>query len=140
MNVCRMNEQVGEKKNMSALEKKTDVLWQIDQILLDLGIPDHLLGFGYLQTAIMLCLLDPAAVHGITTFLYPAVARCHDTRPQLVERTMRHAIECGWVRCDLQMQEKYFGGKVDPRRCKPTNSEFIARVANIIRWRRLDVS
>ena len=56
MNVCRMSEQIGEKRNMSALEKKTDVLWRIDQVLSDLGIPDHLRGFDYLQTAIEVCL------------------------------------------------------------------------------------
>ena len=138
MNVCRMSEQIGEKRNMSALEKKTDVLWRIDQVLSDLGIPDHLRGFDYLQTAIEVCLQNPEAVHNMTVFLYPAEAVCYDTQPNLVERSIRHAIECGWARCDLQMQEKYFGGKVDPRRCKPKNSKFIARSANIVRWQSLE--
>jgi two-component system response regulator (stage 0 sporulation protein A) len=119
---------------MSALEKKADILWRIDQVLCDLGIPDNLRGFDYLQTAIEVSLQNPDAIHSMTIFLYPVVAVCYDTRPDLVERSMRHAIECGWSRCDLRMQEKYFGGKVDPKRCKPKNSEFIARVANIVRW------
>ena len=163
--------QVGEKRNMSALEKKVDALLQfctaeteeergkyhlslrqlmtvreptgfgsqelhdqIDKVLLDLGVPDHLLGYGYLHTAIAMALEDPELVRQTTYVLYPAVAKCHGTHPNRIERDIRHAIECGWMRCDLQMQEKYFGGKVDPRRCKPKNSEFIARVANVIRW------
>ena len=105
----------------------------IDRALSDLGIPDHLLGYGYLQTAIVLALEDSEMIHNVTCCLYPSVARRHDTRPQLVERSIRHAIECGWTRCDLRMQERYFGGKVDPDRCKPTNTEFIARIANVIR-------
>ena len=106
---------------------------RIDKVLSDLGIPDHLRGHEYLLTAIEMSLEDPEAVHNVTYGLYPAVAGHHNTRPQLVERAIRHAIECGWTRCDLDMQERYFGGKVDPNRCKPTNSEFIARVCNILR-------
>ena len=159
---------MGEKRNMSALERKVEALLQfctadceqtrgkyhlrlqqlmaqqeprnpldtldpIDRALADLGIPDHLLGYRYLQTAIALCLEDPQKVYSMTCELYPAVAHRHDTRAQLVERSMRHAIECGWVRCDLAMHQRYFGGKVDPNRCKPTNAEFIARICNIIR-------
>ena len=140
MNVCSMCDQVGEKRNMSALEQQADTLRLIDQMLLDLGIPDNLRGFDYLRTAIEVCLQEPEAIHNMTTFLYPAVARCYGTQPHRVERTMRHAIQCGWTRCDLTMQEKYFGGKVDPNRCKPKNSEFIARATNIIRWRQPDIS
>lgn len=162
------NEQVGEKRNMSALEKKVDALLrfctaeseevrsryhmglrqlmtadtadtqtdngqQIDRVLLDMGIPDHLLGYGYLQTAIELSLRDPSMIRNVTYGLYPTIAERYNTRPQLVERAIRHAIGCGWARCDLRMQERYFGGKVDPSRSKPTNIEFVARICNIIR-------
>ena len=163
----RMYGQVGEKRNMSALEMKVDALMQfctaeseetrrkyhiglrqlmaaqdaagigsrqqrIDNALADLGIPDHLLGYRYLQTALELSLEDPQLIYSMTYGLYPAVALRHNTRPQLVERGIRHAVQCGWSRCDLEMQEKYFGGKVNPDRCKPTNTEFIARLTNII--------
>ena len=163
----RMYGQVGEKRNMSALEMKVDALMQfctaeseetrrkyhiglrqlmaardaagkgsrqqlIDNALADLGIPDHLYGYRYLQTAIELSLEDPQLIYSMTCGLYPAVALRHNTRPQLVERGIRHAVQCGWSRCDLEMQEKYFGGKVNPDRCKPTNTEFIARLTNII--------
>lgn len=165
----RMYGQVGEKRNMSALEKKVDALLQfctaqteedrgryhlhlqnlmntqdslpltaeiqkrIDKMLADLGIPDHLYGYRYLLTAIDLCLEEPLRIHCITCEVYPAVALRHGTNAAAVERGIRHAIECGWTRCSLEMQEKYFGGKVNPERCKPTNSEFIARVTNLLR-------
>ena len=115
------------------MQNPLDALDPIDRALADLGIPDHLLGYGYLQTAIALCLEDPMMIYNVTYVLYPMVARRHDTRAQLVERSMRNAIECGWLRCDLDMQRRYFGEKVNPDRCKPTNVEFIARICNIIR-------
>lgn len=159
-------ESVGEKRNMSALEKKVDALlhycaaetetarnvcrrqlkaligveeehWWIhpdpvDGALADMGIPDHLLGYEYIQSAVRLAMQDKTMIHDMTYRLYPAVAELHNTRPQLVERGIRHAIECGWVRCDLDMQQRYFGGKIDPRRSKPTNAQFIARLCNVI--------
>ena len=159
--------QIGEKRNMSALEKKVDALLlfctadtrkarreyhvhlqqlaklrsssayrirqQIDKALSDLGIPDHLLGYDYLQTAIELSLEDPQIMYNVTYGLYPAVALRLHTDPAAVERGIRHAIECGWRRCNLEMQERYFGGKINPNRCKPTNREFIARITNLLR-------
>ena len=167
MNAYVCMKQVGEKRNMSALEKKVDALllyctadteeekeiyykglcrlvlgpypeaqhsrrMQIDRFLKDMGIRDNLLGYEYLQTAIELALEDPNKIHRLTTVLYADVARRHDTHPQLVERSIRHAIETGWRRCDLEMQQQYFGETVDSIRCKPTNGAFIARVCNLI--------
>lgn len=106
---------------------------RIDRILADLGIPDHLTGYTYLLTAIEICLQNPEALRKVTAFLYPAVAQCHATTYHVVERGIRNAIECGWSRCDLQMHQRYFGGKVDPARGKPSNKEFIVRVCNVLR-------
>lgn len=105
----------------------------IDRVLADLGVPDHLLGYRYLQTAIAMAVEEPDAVHCVTSLLYPGVARRYGTTAQLVERAIRHAVESGWSRCDRTMRERYFGGKIKPGRSKPTNAEFIARLANIIR-------
>ena len=105
---------------------------RIDRALADLGIPDHLLGYNYLQTAIEICLQNPEGLGHICAFLYPTVAQCYDTSQNLVERGIRNAIECGWSRCDLNMQKLYFGGKVDPIRGKPSNKEFITRVCHVI--------
>ncbi len=116
-----------------AKQKKVDNL--IDSMLLDLGVPDHILGFGYLQTAITIAVDDPSIIPYITKGLYPMVADAHNTTASRAERVIRHAIEVGWDRCDFDMQTKYFGGKISPEKGKPTNSEFIARCANIIRKR-----
>ena len=105
---------------------------RIDRALADLGIPDHLTGYTYLLTAIEICLQNPEALRKVTAFLYPAVAQCHATTYHVVERGIRNAIECGWSRCDLQMHQRYFGGKVDPARGKPSNKEFITRVCHVI--------
>ena len=106
---------------------------RMDRALADLGIPDHLCGYNYLQTAIELSLEDPQIMYNVTYGLYPAVALRLHTDPAAVERGIRHAIECGWRRCNLEMQERYFGGKINPNRCKPTNREFIARITNLLR-------
>lgn len=110
-----------------------DVAGCIDRALADLGVPDHLLGYGYLRSAIDIAVKDPETVHYVTGLLYPKVAKCHATSPELAERAIRHAIQSGWCRCGEGMREHYFGGKIKPGRAKPTNAEFIARLANIVR-------
>ncbi len=105
----------------------------IDRALSDLGVPDHLLGYAYLQTAIALVVQKPEAAYAITGCVYPGVAMHYGTTAQLVERAIRHAVESGWSRCDSTMRERYFGGKIRPGRQKPTNAEFIARIANLVR-------
>lgn len=118
---------------MLGTERENDVEEAIDQALADLGVPDHLLGYRYLQSAICMAVAEPDTVYCITSLLYPGVARRYGTTAQLVERAIRHAVECGWNRCDGAMREQYFGGKIKPGRFKPTNAEYIARLANIIR-------
>lgn len=116
-----------------AQQGKQEVSGHIDRALSDLGVPDHLLGYRYLQVAILSAVENPDAVYGITSLLYPAVARRFCTTASLVERAIRHAVETGWSRCDEAMRQLYFGGKIRPGRQKPTNAEFIARIANIVR-------
>ncbi len=105
----------------------------IDRALSDLGVPDHLLGYAYLQAAISIVVQQPEAAYAITGCVYPGVAMRYGTTAQLVERAIRHAVESGWSRCDSAMRERYFGGKIRPGRQKPTNAEFIARIANLVR-------
>lgn len=118
---------------MLGADRKHDVHASIDQALADLGVPDHLLGYRYLQSAICMAIAEPDAVYCVTSLLYPGVARRYGTTAQLVERAIRHAVECGWNRCDSAMRLRYFGGKIKPGRLKPTNAEYIARLANMIR-------
>lgn len=120
-------------QEMLGVAGKSNLRKTVDRALSDLGIPDHLLGYAYLQTAISLVVEAPEAVYAITSFVYPRVALHYGTTGRLAERAIRHAIETGWSRCDGAMREHYFGGKIKPGRQRPTNAEFIARIANIVR-------
>lgn len=110
-----------------------DVRSEIDRALSDLGVPDHLLGYAYLQCAIAIVVEQPECIYTVTALIYPNIARRFGTTASLVERAIRHAVESGWNRCDSAMRELYFGGKIRPGRQKPTNAEFIARIANVVR-------
>ena len=110
-----------------------DMKTEIDRALSDLGVPDHLLGYAYLQAAISMVVKQPESAYAITGCVYPGVAMRFGTTAQLVERAIRHAVESGWSRCSHTMREMYFGGKIRPGRQRPTNAEFIARIANIVR-------
>lgn len=107
----------------------------ITTVLLDLGVPCHIKGHPYLITAIGAVVEAPELVNAITSVLYPFVASTHNTTGSRVERAIRHAIECGWDRGDLEVMQHYFGNTVSISKGKPTNSEFIARVANVVRMR-----
>ena len=120
-------------QSMLAAAPAMDVRRSVDNVLSDLGIPAHLLGYAYLQTAIHMVVEQPEAAYAITGIVYPGVAMRYSTTAQLVERAIRHAVERGWSRCDSDMRERYFGGKNRPDRQKPTNAEFIARIANLVR-------
>lgn len=122
--------------NLAALpasEHSRDVSARIDRALAELGVPDHLLGYGYLRTAIDIAVKDPETIHYVTGLLYPRVAKCHGVTPQMAEHSIRNAIQSGWSRCDDGVRKLYFGGKIRPGRTRPTNSEFIARLANVVR-------
>ena len=110
-----------------------DVRSEIDRALSDLGVPDHLLGYAYLQCAIAIVVEQPECIYTVTALIYPNIARRFGTTASLVERAIRHAVESGWNRCDSAMRELYFGGKIRPGRQKPTNAEYIARIANVVR-------
>lgn len=120
-------------KSMLGAGPRTDMKGSIDRALSDLGVPDHLLGYAYLQAAISIVVQQPEAAYAVTGCVYPGVAMRYGTTAQLVERAIRHAVESGWSRCDSSMREMYFGGKIRPGRQKPTNAEFIARIANLVR-------
>ena len=106
---------------------------EIRRILLELGAPDHLVGHPYVIRGILLVIQDWAYINSITFGLYPQLALEFDTTPARVERAIRHLIEVTWSRGDLDILEKYFGNTVSASRGKPTNGEFIARVANVVK-------
>lgn len=114
---------------------QSDPEYLIRQILLELGAPDHLVGHPYVIQGILLAVEDRMYINNITFLLYPKLAVCFDTTASRVERAIRHLIEVTWARGDMDVLERYFGNTISADRGKPTNGEFIARIANVVRQR-----
>ena len=105
----------------------------ITEIMLDIGVPAHLKGYHYLRDAILLSGRDMEVVSSVTKLLYPTIARRFRTTDQKVERAIRNAIEVSWERGNVDSFEKMFGYSASTGRPRPTNSEYIARIADKIR-------
>ena len=108
---------------------------EVRKILLELGAPDHLVGHPYVIRAILLVVGDQLYINHITFGLYPQLAVEFNTTPARVERAIRHLIEVTWVRGDIDVLDRYFGNTISASRGKPTNGEFIARLANVVKAR-----
>ena len=105
----------------------------ITKAIQDIGIPAHIKGYRYLRDAITLVAKDYSVIGSVTKVLYPEVAKMNDTTPTRVERAIRHAIETAWDRGDVDILGYYFGYTIQCKKGKPTNSEFIAMIADKIR-------
>lgn len=105
----------------------------VSDLLRQTGVPAHLLGFRYLKAAVQYVLDSGGDLCAMTKELYPAVARMHGTVPARVERSIRHAIEVAWSRADLTELQRLFGATINHSRGKPTNSEFVAMLADHLR-------
>ena len=105
----------------------------ITDIMLDVGVPAHLKGYHYLRDAILLSGRDMEVVSSVTKLLYPTVAKRFKTTNQKGERAIRNAIEVSWERGNAETFEKMFGYSAQEGRTRPTNSEYIARIADMIR-------
>lgn len=116
------------QKTKAALELKT----RITDVMHMLGVPAHIQGYRYIREAITMLVNDMSMVNDITKVLYPKVAETFQTTPSRVERAMRHAIEVAWDRADLEVLQAWFGYTISITKGKPTNSEFIALVADKI--------
>lgn len=106
---------------------------EVTQIIHEVGIPAHIKGYLYLREAILMVIDDVGLLSLVTKELYPSVARKFKTTPSRVERAIRHAIEVAWNRGNLTAIHKIFSHTVSKERGKPTNSEFIAMVADKLR-------
>ena len=132
----RDKEKIREEIRYYLMQRQRDSMdpeQEIRRILLELGAPDHLVGHPYVIRAILLVISDRLYINSITFGLYPHLAVEFDTTPARVERAIRHLIEVTWARGDLDILEKYFGNTVSAGRGKPTNGEFIARMANVVK-------
>ncbi len=114
-----------------ANEKKADDLEVvISEIMHQIGVPAHIKGYQYLRKAILYAIDDDEMMNSVTKLLYPTVAKDFKTTPSRVERAIRHAIEVAWDRGDVDVLASYFGYTIQNSRGKPTNSEFIAMIAD----------
>ncbi len=125
------NTNIAKKKEAAALSP--DVEAQVTKIIHQIGVPAHIKGYQYLRTAILMTIDDTDLINSVTKVLYPTVAKKYQTTTSRVERAIRHAIEVAWDRGDVDTLNSYFGYTIQNSRGKPTNSEFIAMIADNLR-------
>ena len=119
-------------KQLSAVRSNAnnDIEAMVTNIIHEIGVPAHIKGYQYLREAIIIAVGDMDVINAITKVLYPQVAKTFQTTPSRVERAIRHAIEVAWDRGDLDTLQRFFGYTVSNTKGKPTNSEFIALIAD----------
>ena len=110
-----------------------EVEQMVTDIIHQVGVPAHIKGSQFLRDAISMCVYDSEYINAVTKMLYPDIASKHNTTASRVERAIRHAIEVAWDRGDLDVLNSYFGFTIHSGRGKPTNSEFIAMIADNLR-------
>lgn len=122
-------EDTGEIAELEDRDLEKDVTDMIHEI----GVPAHIKGYQYLREAIMMSVEDVEMLGSITKILYPTIAKKYQTTPSRVERAIRHAIEVAWSRGRMETLDAFFGYTINTGKGKPTNSEFIALIADKIR-------
>ena len=124
----------GEKSaNREKMSDIPDMEAQVTKIIHQIGVPAHIKGYQYLRCAILMAIDDSDIINSVTKVLYPSVAKKYQTTTSRVERAIRHAIEVAWDRGDVDTLNSYFGYTIQNSRGKPTNSEFIAMIADNLR-------
>ena len=122
----------GESQAQPAARRagQTSIEAMVTNIIHEIGVPAHIKGYQYLREAIIIAVGDMDVINALTKVLYPQVAKTFQTTPSRVERAIRHAIEVAWDRGDLDTLQRFFGYTVSNTKGKPTNSEFIALIAD----------
>ena len=130
--VERLEEIRGGNRQVAPLRRndKSGIEAMVTSIIHEIGVPAHIKGYQYLREAIIIAVNDMDVINAITKVLYPQVAKTFQTTPIRVERAIRHAIEVAWDRGDLDTLQRFFGYTVSNTKGKPTNSEFIALIAD----------
>ena len=134
--LCSCVQQLAEKIRLSldpmdTHEHEIEVL--VTEVIHQIGVPAHIKGYHYLREAIILSIENTEMINSVTKLLYPTVAKKFNTTSSRVERAIRHGIEVAWDRGDIDVLNSYFGFTVHTGRGKPTNSEFIAMIADRLR-------
>ncbi len=128
---------IGKSKQTQSSEPPQPVQHDLEQdvtdMIHDIGVPAHIKGYQYLREAIMMSVKDQSMISSITKVLYPTIAKQFQTTPSRVERAIRHAIEVAWSRGKMETLDTLFGYTINTGKGKPTNSEFIALIADKIR-------
>ena len=119
-----------QRKTLGRSSSQPNIETLVTNIIHEIGVPAHIKGYQYLREAIIIAVEDMDVINAITKILYPQVAKTFQTTPSRVERAIRHAIEVAWDRGDLDTLQRFFGYTVSNTKGKPTNSEFIALIAD----------
>lgn len=138
----RIREIVAIERQSRSVSRRGEVNVEamVTSIIHEIGVPAHIKGYQYLREAIMIAVNDMDVINAITKVLYPQVAKTFSTTPSRVERAIRHAIEVAWDRGDLETLQKFFGYTVSNTKGKPTNSEFIALIADKLQLQLKDMT
>lgn len=129
----RITQLTGWKNNIIKGKSVNDLEVTVSEIMHQIGVPAHIKGYQYLRESIILSVNDTDMLGSVTKILYPTVAKTFKTTSSRVERAIRHAIEVAWDRGDVDILSSYFGYTIQSQRGKPTNSEFIAMIADRLR-------
>lgn len=105
---------------------------EVSKLMIDMGIPVHLRGYHYVRTAVLMAVEDMKVVGSVTKLLYPEIARRYNTTDGKVERAIRNAIEISWERGNRRTFESMFGYCMESGQGRPTNSEYIAAIADAV--------
>lgn len=123
----------GQDTVVKSINKERDLEKDVTEMIHEIGVPAHIKGYQYLREAIMMSVEDTEMLNSITKVLYPSIAKKYQTTPSRVERAIRHAIEVAWSRGRMETLDALFGYTINTGKGKPTNSEFIALIADKIR-------
>ena len=128
-----IRESLTRRRNPGVQPREANIEAMVTSMIHEIGVPAHIKGYQYLRTAILMTIADNDIINSVTKVLYPSVAKKYQTTTSRVERAIRHAIEVAWDRGDLDTLNAYFGYTIQNSRGKPTNSEFIAMIADNMR-------
>ena len=129
----KVRECMKREQKRAAAGVKMDLEAMVTRVIHEVGVPAHIKGYRYLRDSIMMTVNNMEIINSITKLLYPTVAKLYSTTPSRVERAIRHAIEVAWDRGDPETLTRYFGYTIACGKGKPTNSEFIAMIADNLR-------
>lgn len=135
-NTFEFSENEGRREFVRDKSDKKDFQYEITSILHEIGVPAHIKGYIYLREAIQMVIENIELLGAVTKELYPNIALKHNTTASRVERAIRHAIEVAWSRGRVETIDNIFGYTIDNHKGKPTNSEFVAMVADKLRLER----